>query len=500
MKYLTTLSIIEILVGDFAWLKKSSKGAKVAELFKQVLCFFFDGTNLSMTRFDELKGDRGYAGVIESREEELLSSHTAKRFFKAFGLGCTPVFRRILRRLFIWRLKLEQPAVIEITIDSMVMDNDDAVKRHGVQPTYKKVKGFQPLHAIWNGQIVDAIFRGGKRHGNAGNCVVVMVRELTRLIRKEYRYPFTIALGPAPSGGAFVSCKCKGVTTLTVHKNSQPRSGAVRKWRSNCKLLRHLSHYPVNGYEYSETVMIVVRIDAGFFDQENFKEFDELGVGFIGTGKLYKDVKATVAAIPEDEWKEYRTTQQTWQYAEWDYSAESWSNQSYRALYTRPVYEANGQGVLEFSRPENMIVTNLRENDPVLKHCTKAQKKQLISPLSIIESHHQRGADELPHRGLKDFGTEQLPFKRFAPNAAFYYLMVVGYVLFCCFQRDVLAETHSELTQAYPEKVRRTLIDVAVKVVRRARQVFLKMARAVFDTLKFDELWKRVTAVPLVPI
>jgi hypothetical protein len=24
----------------------------------------------------------------------------------------------------------------------------------------------------------------------------------------------------------------------------------------------------------------------------------------------------------------------------------------------------------------------------------------------IIESHHQRGADELPHRGFKDFGFE----------------------------------------------------------------------------------------------
>ncbi len=436
MKYLTSLSIIEILSADFGWLKRSNKGAKIPELFRQVLCFFMDGTNFSMTRFDELRNDEGYAGVIESREEDLLSSHTAKRFFKAFGLGCTPVFRRILRRLFIWWLKLEQPAVIEITIDSMVMNNDDAVKRHGVQPTYKKVKGFQPLHAIWNGQIVDAIFRGGKRNGNAGNCVAFMVRELTRRIREEY----------------------------------------------------------------SETVMIVIRIDAGFFDQENFKVFDELGVGFICAGKLYKDVKATVAAIPEHEWKEYRAKQQTWQYAEWEYSAASWDSLSYRALYTRPVYEVNGQGVLEFSRPENVIVTNLREGDPVLKHCSTAQKKQILSSLSIIESHHQRGADELPHRGLKDFGTEQLPFKRFAPNAAYYYLMVVGYVLFCCFQRDVLAETHSDLSQAYPEKVRRTLIDVAVKVIRRARQMFLKIARSVFDTLKFAELFRLASAAPLVPI
>lgn len=144
VKYLSSLSLIEILIGDFLWLKKSGKGARLYDLFKQVMCFFLDGTGFSMTRFDELQNDAGYAGVIEIHQEDLVSSHTVKRFLKAFGLGCAPVFRRLLRRLFIWRLNIVQPSQIEITIDSMVMNNDDAVKRHGVQPTYKKVKGFQP--------------------------------------------------------------------------------------------------------------------------------------------------------------------------------------------------------------------------------------------------------------------------------------------------------------------------------------------------------------------
>ena len=435
VKYLTSLSLIEILIGDFGWLKKSSKGARLFELYKQVLCFFFDGTGFSMTRFDELQKDSGYAGVIESRKEDLLSSHTAKRFFKAFGLGCAPVFRRILRRLFIWRLKIEEPSVIEITIDSMVMDNDDAVKRHGVQPTYKKVKGFQPLHAIWNGMIVDAVFRGGKKNGNAGNTVALMTRELVRQIRTKY----------------------------------------------------------------SETAIVVIRLDAGFFDQKNFATFDELRVGFICSGKLYEDVKATATAIPDADWRDYKAEKQTWEYAEWEYQAGSW-RKSYRAFYTRPVYEETGQGILEFSRPENVIVTNLRENDPILEHCNSAQKIKLISPSSIIASHHQRGADELPHRGLKDFGTEQLPFKRFAPNAAYYYLMVLVYVLFFCFRKDVVAETHPELSEAYATTIRRKLIDVAAKVVRRARQVFLKIGRAAFETLRFDELFQRAVAAHPVPI
>ena len=48
-----------------------------------------------------------------------------------------------------------------------------------------------------------------------------------------------------------------------------------------------------------------------------------------------------------------------------------------------------------------------------------------------------RGRDELVNRGLKDFGCEQLPFAKFAPNAAFYYLMAISFFLFEVFKKDV---------------------------------------------------------------
>ncbi len=53
----------------------------------------------------------------------------------------------------------------------MVMDNNNADKREGVSPAYKKVKGFQPIHLYWGQFIVDAIFREGKAHSNPGNNV-----------------------------------------------------------------------------------------------------------------------------------------------------------------------------------------------------------------------------------------------------------------------------------------------------------------------------------------
>jgi hypothetical protein len=155
-RYLSKVNIYPLLLGFFGNIRKSKKGLQVWNMFKQIFCFFYDGTSRHLTYFDELKEDEGYASVIENSAEEMASSHQVKRFFKAFSWLCGGIFRKILKRLFIWRLKIKRPDIIELTIDTMVMDNDEAEKRHGVQPTYKKVKGFQPLQIIWDGKIVDA--------------------------------------------------------------------------------------------------------------------------------------------------------------------------------------------------------------------------------------------------------------------------------------------------------------------------------------------------------
>jgi hypothetical protein len=55
------------------------------------------------------------------------------------------LFRALLQQLFLWRLEIQKPKVVVPGMDTMAMDNDEARQRHGVEPTYKKVNGFQPL-------------------------------------------------------------------------------------------------------------------------------------------------------------------------------------------------------------------------------------------------------------------------------------------------------------------------------------------------------------------
>ena len=147
---------------------------------------------------------------------------------------------------------------------------------------------------------------------------------------------------------------------------------------------------------------------------------------------MYHSIKEYVASQSAERWGQYDHERQSWQYLEFDWGCDTW-DYTYRTFYTRPIYE-NDQGLLEFARPDNVIITNLDEDSPVLANCTKAERKHWLKPETIIESHHSRGADELPHRGLKDFAFEQLPFKRFGANSAFYYCMLIAFLLFESFK------------------------------------------------------------------
>jgi Transposase DDE domain group 1 len=417
VKYVEAVGVMRLLLTKFEGIRKNAKGVTVANMFLQVLYFFFDGTSRHVSYFDELKKDSGYTAVVEMPDKQVTSSHAVKRFFGGFSIFRAAAFRWVLKELFVWRLKLNQPVLVTLTLDTMVMDNDEAQKRQGCDPTYKKVKGFQPLQLIWEGKIVDAIFRRGKRHSNYGSDVDKMIRGIVTLIRTRYK----------------------------------------------------------------ATVDIVIRMDAGFFDEENFRLCDELGIGFIGTGKTFNAIKEQVAAIGENEWKVYDNGRQKWSYAGFEYRCDKWEK-AYRALYTRPKYDGP-QGLLEFARPDNIIVTNLTSAD--------------LNDECLIYYHHQRGADELPHRGLKEFGSEQLPFKRFGANQAFYYVMVIAFFLFQTFKEDNLQDILP--MTCYATTVRRQLIDIAAKIVRKGRAIILKVPKAVMERFPLTALWTRCQQAPPVP-
>jgi hypothetical protein len=84
VRYLSRVNIYALLVEAFYHLRRSEKGQPIWDIFKQVFCFFYDGTSRHLVYFDHLKRDEGYAAVMENSYEEMVGSHQVNRFFKVF--------------------------------------------------------------------------------------------------------------------------------------------------------------------------------------------------------------------------------------------------------------------------------------------------------------------------------------------------------------------------------------------------------------------------------
>jgi len=426
--YLRNIAIYPVLERLFGSIRKNAKGQPVSDIFKQVFCFLLDGTSRHLVYFDALKKDEGYAAAIETVPEQMLSSHAVKRFFGAFSWFRIWLFRSLLKQLFQWRLQMRKPKVVVLGMDTMVMDNDEARKRHGVEPTYKKVNGFQPLHLTWEGLIIDAVFRGGSKHSNHGDTALKMVTHIVRFIRKHY----------------------------------------------------------------GEEVPIILRLDAGFFDQDLFKGFEELKIGYICGGRIYEELQTLAEKAETGQWRQYRNQQQVWDYLELGDRRGIWK-MFRRALLCRPATEGR-QRLLDYVRPLSIFYTNLGMGQTIDQRLAAVGQKHYLEAEGIIAGYHSRGADELVHRGLKDFGFEELPFLRFAPNAALYYTMLAAFFLFECFKEDVCGEVIP--VEAYATTLRRRLIDVAAKIVRHGGKIILKVATAAMEQLQLAALWARSSAPP----
>jgi len=409
---------------------QGGKGLRLQEFVKQMLAFFIDGTDMSMAGFDQRKTDGGHAAVLECGTAELASSHQIKRYLAKLSFLGNAAFNKILNELFIWRLKIEGPKIIELGIDTMVLDNDGAAKREGCEPTYKRKKGFQPLHICWGPFLIDIMFRKGSAHSNHGTDYTDRVRSVVELIRKRY----------------------------------------------------------------SPEVPIVLCADSGFADQKAYREFEGLGIHFITTGKLYGDVKAYVGEIPKEDFDELEKNGSVWGYVEFGGRLKSW-DRFRRSIFTRLQRDATGQFVMDFGKPDNIIYTNIGNCPKADQRLRAAGGERYFDAGTIVEKSHQRGADELIHRSIKELATKEgLPFKRMGMNRAYYFMLAIAHFLFETYKRDVTAKAIP--ATSYPATFRRRLIDFAVKVTAHARNITLNVSRSVHRAIDIAELWKLCQSPP----
>jgi hypothetical protein len=411
----------------------SGKGLQLQQFLKQMFAFFMDGTYMTISSFDKAKADQGYASLLENKTSQMASSHQIKRFFVKLSIIPNFIFNKILHELFIWRLGITAPRIIILGIDTMVLDNDYSQRREGNEVTYKKKKGFQPLHICWGPFLVDVMFRKGSAHSNHGTDYIDRVSAIVEIIRKRY----------------------------------------------------------------SENVPIILRADSGFADQKAYLHFEEkLGIHYIVTGKVYEDIKAYIREIPATNFEKLSKGNTRWSFVEFGNKLGTWSKFR-KCIFSKRDCDENGQYSLEFSKPDNIIYTNIGTCKEADEKPRAAGGGRYFQTKAIIEESHSRGADELIHRSIKELATkEQLPFKAFGMNRAYYFLLVVTHFIFESYKHDVTADVVP--IEVYPNTFRRKLIDFAAKITSGARAVKLNVTKTVYETINIEELWKRCGSPPKI--
>ena len=395
-------------------IKVHSKGLQLQQFLKQIFAFFFDGTDMSMTGFDAKKSDHGYAAVLENKVSEMATSHQVKRFFAKLFLVPTKLYRQILHKLFVWRLQKEKPTIIIPGSDTMVMDNDSSKKREGCEPTYKKTKGFQPLHICWGPYLIDVVFRKGSAHSNHGTDYIDCVTDIVNLIRSEY----------------------------------------------------------------SPDVPIILCAYSGFSDQKAFEVFeDHLKIHYAVTGKIHGEIKEFIQHVPQDNFGQFAKNKAIWKYTEFGNKLKSWTRFR-RCIFTKLHLDQNGQYLLDIGKPDSVIYFNIGLCPEADEKLRAAGGHGYFETENIIAISHQRGADELIHRSIKELATkEQLPFKSFAMNRAYYYLLVISHFMFETYKRDITPDIIP--VTSYPNTFRRRHIDFAVKITSKARNIILNVTKTV---------------------
>lgn len=373
LRYLEKISIFQLLERRIGFLRKSVKGQKLCEVTKQIIAYFVDGSHRSISGFDELRRDESYAALLEEEKDSLIGSDIVKRFFRKFLGRMHSIFRPLLHLLFVWRLKREKPDLIALDIDTMVLNNDDALRREGVEPTYKSKKGFQVLNVSWGGYIVDSLFRSGSKHSNYGNDVSKIMKKLVGLIRKHY----------------------------------------------------------------SKEIPIILTCDSGFLDQKIFRYFEnELGIYYICVGKLYDDITRYVGQLPRSDFKEFEGEHSVWGYCEFGNKLKSWGKYR-RAIYTTLICEdeqlllefARPDTLLYTNIGQSPELDERLIQAGYGEYMSADKIIELAHSRGCRELNHRSFKDFM--------GTEHLPFKRFGMNGAYYYMMLISHFLFESYKRDV---------------------------------------------------------------
>lgn len=239
---------------------------------------------------------------------------------------------------------------------------------------------------------------------------------------------------------------------------------------------------------FDEQVPIILNADSGFLSDENLLYFEnDLKIKYVVIGKLYPSVYESKQNSTVAESARVTAKRASWVCYDFKSKLDRWQT-SRRTILTTLVAD-DDQYVLEGIR-DTVMYTNLGNDDRMDCELYLRNRNELLQTEAIVKLAHQNGEEELNHRSIKEFmGSEHLPFTHFGMNGAYYSLMVISHFFMESFRKDIVDDIIPH--RCYATRIRREIIDIAVKVVRTGHRIILKVSHVAWNILDIGSIWDR---------
>ena len=215
------------------------------------------------------------------------------------------------------------------------------------------------------------------------------------------------------------------------------------------------------------------RIDAAGYQKSIIQYCDEQHIEYAIRAKTSAMLKSQIASRTEDDWKPFINKD----------GDEAKNQHTYRMLHWISDYEQPFTLIIQRTKIEGQVELDLADNDHSDEVITGgyiyraiATNRDNLSDSDLIHWYNQRAEDsENRIKELKlDFGGDILPCSNFKANAFYFLISALSFNLFAL-MRQLLPE---ELAHHRATTIRWRLYALAGKVVKTARQTFLKLKEA----------------------
>ena len=221
------------------------------------------------------------------------------------------------------------------------------------------------------------------------------------------------------------------------------------------------------------------RADSASYQAALINELEEDKVIWAITADMDKAVKAVIAAIPEEQWRE-PVKDCGYEIAESVHSMNQ-TNKAFRLVIKR-----------EIRKQENLFEQGRYFHHAVATNWDEEEK----SAWEVLKWHNQRGEAENFNKELKiGFGMERMPCGQTGANAGFFRIGVIAYNLFMGFKRLACPESWAKHTIA---TFRWKMIEVAGRIVKHAKSIALKLAAGIEKLELFKGIRGKIFELSLV--